>query len=572
MTALAEGQRVSSRPVDAPRGKILFADKSVLVSNQPTYLVFIQPKLIQQNIDSVEKLKNYQEMISQKLANIFWEYNHQEEQVDEELKKKQIKEAEDDILSKLNKDLFWVSLQRYVDLDTRKKIEDLKIEGVGFDESTKRFYPEGSSSAHLLGFIGSDQYGIKTGYFGLEGFYNGELRGKDGLLTEEKDALGLPILIGNYTDRQPIPGKELDLNIDRAIQHIVEQKVKDGIEKFGARKASVVVMDPKTGNILAMASLPSYDPQRPEKYPSENYKNPVTNDAYEPGSTFKVLVMAAAINEGLLVPETKCDICAGPVHIGTFDIRTWNNQYSENSTMLDVIIHSDNTGMVFVSRKLGLDKLYDYITRFGFGSLTGLDLQDESTPALRDKKDWQEIDQATASFGQGISVTEIQLIRAVATIANGGKMMEPHVVARVIDPNGGIYTANPKLVAAPIKPETAKTITEMMVQAVDKGEAQYYKKKEGVGNFKIAGKTGTAQIAVAGHYDPTKTIASFIGFAPADDPKFIIYVKYDEPAASIYGAETAAPTFFQIAKELFTYYGLTPTEQPSPNPSPKVGE
>jgi cell division protein FtsI/penicillin-binding protein 2 len=569
LSAAAESQRTSSRSVDAPRGKVFFADKSVLVANQPIYLVYVQPKVIQQQIDSVIKLKDYQEMVSQKLANIFWDFNHKGEPVDEALKAQQIKEAQDDILSKLNKNLYWVSLQRYVDLDTRRKIEELKIDGLGFDESSKRFYPEGSSSAHLLGFIGSDQYGSKTGYFGLEGFYNGELKGKDGLLTEEKDALGIPILIGNYTDRQPIPGKVLDLNIDRAIQHVVEQKVKDGIEKYGAKRASVVVMDPKTGNILAMASLPSYNPMKPEKYPSENYKNPVTNDAYEPGSTFKTLVMAAALSEGLVTPETTCDICAGPVKIGEYEIRTWNNKYNPGATMTDVIIHSDNTGMVFVSRKLGFDKLYDYITKFGLGQTTGIDLQDESTPALRDKNDWKEIDQATASFGQGISVTEIQLIRAEALIANGGKMMEPHIVARIVDPNGGIFTINPKVIAQPISEQAAKTVTNMMVQAVDKGEAQYYKKKEGVQYFKIAGKTGTAQIAVAGHYDPTKTIASFIGFAPADDPKFVIYVKYDEPASSIFGADTAAPTFFQIARELFTYYGISPTEQPVA--SPKAG-
>jgi stage V sporulation protein D (sporulation-specific penicillin-binding protein) len=559
LTAKAEDQRVSSRPIDAPRGKIFFADQTVLASNQPTYLVFVQPKLLQKELDSVPKLQAYHDIVAQKLSNIFWEYNHKGEVVEEELKKRQIKEAEDDIKGKLKKDLYWVSLQRHVDLETRKKIEELKIEGVGFDESSKRFYPEGSSSAHLLGFIGSDLYGQKTGYFGLEGYYNGELKGKEGYLTEEKDALGLPILIGNYTNRLPVSGKTLELNIDRAIQNIVETKIKDGLEKYGAKRASAVVMDPKTGNILAMASLPSYNPANPEKFPSMNYKNPVTNDFYEPGSTFKVLVMAAAINEGLVSPETKCDICSGPVHIDTYDIKTWNNKYQPDATMTDVIVHSDNTGMVFIARKLGVDKLYDYITKFGFGQLTGVDLQDESTPALRDFKDWKEIDLATASFGQGISVTELQLVRGVAAIANGGKVMEPHVVARVVDSKGGIFTVKPRVISSPISEQAAKTITEMMVQAVDKGESQFYKKKEGVNGFRIAGKTGTAQIAVAGHYDPTKTIASFVGFAPADEPKFIILVKYDEPASSIFGADTAAPTFFQIAKEIFTYYGITPT-------------
>ncbi len=226
--------------------------------------------------------------------------------------------------------------------------------------------------------------------------------------------------------------------------------------------------------------------------------------------------------------------------------------------MTDVIIHSDNTGMVFVSRKLGLDKMYDYIKRFGFGNLTGIDLQDEATPDLRPKNQWHDIDVATASFGQGISATVLQMVRAVGAIANDGKLMEPHVAA-AIKGAGGTIKIPPRVVGQPISSDSAKIMTEIMVQAVDRGEAQYYKNKY-VPNFRIAGKTGTAQIPVAGHYDPTKTIASFVGFAPAEDPKFVMLVRYDQPSSSIYGADTAAPTFFQISKDLFTYYNIAPDE------------
>ena len=223
--------------------------------------------------------------------------------------------------------------------------------------------------------------------------------------------------------------------------------------------------------------------------------------------------------------------------------------------MTDVIIHSDNPGMVFVGRKLGVDKMYSYIQNFGFGNLTQIDLQDESSPDIRPKNDWKEIDLATASFGQGIAATPIQVVRAVATIANGGYLMEPHIV-QSIQENDKTTIIKPKVVGHPINEETAKKVTQMMVEAVEKGEAKVFAIK----GFKIAGKTGTAQIPVAGHYDPNKTIASFVGFAPAEDPKFVMLVRYAEPSSSIFGAETAAPTFFAIAKELLMYYNVAPSE------------
>ena len=314
-------------------------------------------------------------------------------------------------------------------------------------------------------------------------------------------------------------------------------------------------MDPKTGAILALASFPNYDPAKYFSFPSEYYKNPIVADTYEPGSTFKVLVMAAAINEDLVTPETVCDICGGPISLGGFSIRTWNNKYYPETNLKDVIIHSDNTGMVFTGMKLGLDKFYSYLENFGFGEPSDIDLQDESSSDLRSKKTWREIDLATASFGQGIAVTPIQMVRAVGALANGGYLLEPHVVWQIQDEKT-TFEIKPKKVRQVIKENTTKIITEMMVKAVDEGEAKWAKPK----GFKIAGKTGTAQIPVAGHYDLNKTIASFVGFAPADNPKFVMLVLYNQPSSSIFGSETAAPTFFEIAKELFNYYKIAPTE------------
>lgn len=548
LTAKAESQRVDNQEITGSRGIIYFSDGTTLASSQPTFLVYALPKVLKEK-----------EKVAEKLAGIFWEeanFYKDLESIDErEAKRESIKKIEMDLVKKMSQDLYWVSLGRRVSLENKERIEKMEISGIGFDIYTSRFYPEGSSSAHILGFVGSNEYGGEAGYFGLEGYYNGELKGKSGFLRREKDALGLPILIGSFLSKEAKAGKSMFLNIDRTVQYIVEEKLKKGLEKYGAKGVSAAVMDPKNGEILAMASLPSYDPARASEFAKDYYKNPLIADGYEPGSTFKVLVMAAGINERVVEPDTKCDTCDGPLKIGGFTVRTWNNKYQKDINMTDVIVHSDNTGMVFVAKKLGMEKLYEYITNFGFGDLTGIDLQDEYSPDLRAEKEWREIDLATASFGQGISVTGMQLIRAVSAIANKGQIMEPHVVSRIKDRENETVI-KPRVVGNPISEDTAKKITEMMVRAVDWGEARVFKPK----GYKIAGKTGTAQIPIAGHYDPNKTIASFIGFAPADDPKFVMLVRYQEPSSSIYGAETAAPTFFEIAKELFTYYGIAPGE------------
>ncbi|MBI2593470.1 penicillin-binding protein 2, partial [Candidatus Daviesbacteria bacterium] len=544
LVAKAEGQRIIKREVVAPRGSILFFDGSILAGSEPAFSVYLQPKDIDDEISKkftkerqttllsaeppsdLKKIINlYKKDFAKKLSSFLSELdfkNYESTQSAENLKtsrEEKEKELDTDIYKKLNEDLYWVSLNRKIDLSAKQRLEKLELKGIGFDETSLRFYPEGSSSSHLLGFVASDAYGEEAGYFGLEGFYNGELKGKKGLLTQEKDALGLPILIGKFLVQEAKPGKTLTLSLDRTIQHIVEEKLKTGLEKYGAKGASAVVMDPKTGKILAMASYPDYDPLRAFEFPNSHHRNPITADSYEPGSTFKVLVMAAALNEGLVTPETRCDICTGPLSLSGYTIRTWNNKYNPNATMTDVIIHSDNTGMVFAGKRLGADKLYDYITGFGFGKPTRIDLQDESSPPLRAKKDWKEIDLATASFGQGISVTPIQLITAVSAIANGGKLMEPQIVS-VIRDQEKIYPIKPRIVAEPLKSETARLVKDMMVRAVDEGEAKFAKKLNGLVDYKIAGKTGTAQVAVAGHYDKDKTIASFIGFAPADEPRF----------------------------------------------------
>ncbi|MGB9911176.1 MAG: peptidoglycan D,D-transpeptidase FtsI family protein [Microgenomates group bacterium] len=536
LKALAEKQHWVSFEIPAKRGEIFFNDGFPLVSNEEAYLVFGSPK----------ELKEEPEKVAKRIAPI----------LSEETSEK-IEDLEKIIIERLSlKKLWWTPLKQKVSRQTKEKIEKMSIKGIGFEEQQKRVYPEASMAAHLLGFVGFDKDGKEKGYFGLEGFYDLQLKGKPGIIRQEKDALGNPILLGEDKSQEKIDGRSLVLNLDRSVQYIVEEKLKKGLIRYGAKSGTVTVMDPFNGAIIAMASFPNYHPGYYWQYKEEIFSNPVIASSYEPGSTFKVIIMAAALDSGVVTPESRCEKCNGPRKIAEYTIKTWNDKYYPNSTMTEIIQHSDNVGMVFVAEKLGIERTYQYLKKFGFGKPTGIDLQEETSPPLREKKDWKFIDLATISFGQGIAVTPLQMVKAVGALANGGVLYKPFVVKKIIGEKGE-EEIQPKKEERVIKPNTAQMIKEMMVNAVEKGEAKWAKPQ----GFRIAGKTGTAQIPVAGHYDEEKTIASFIGFAPADKPKFVMLVTLREPTSSPWGSETAAPLWFEIANELFLYYGILVEEK-----------
>ncbi len=525
LQALAEAQYGKTIQILPQRGEIKASDGFPLVTNRLSYQIFANPK----------EIKNVLET-SQVLSPL-------------------LKEDTASISGLLSLDKFWVSLSGNADYSVKNTIDGLKIPGVGFEEAYTRLYPEASMAAQLLGFVGKDDAGNPKGYFGLEGYYDGLLRGRSGQATQVQDALGRPILSQLNDDTGKQDGRSLTLHIDRTIQFLAEQKLQQGVEKFGAASGMVIIMDPTTGGILAMAATPSFDEATFGQYDESLYKNPAITNTYEPGSTFKPLIMSAALDAGLVKPTTTCPICGGPVDIGGYTIQTWNEKHFPNESMLDIIKNSDNDGMIYVTELLGHERILSYLDKFGIGSVTGIDLQGEEAVPLKTPDKWYPIDYATAGFGQGISVTPIELLDAFSTIANNGQRMEPHVVAEITTPQGQNVPISPKVLDSPISPETAKVMTEILVYTVDKGEASFARLK----GYRIAGKTGTASVAVAGHYDSSQTIASFIGFAPADNPKFSMLVILDHPTSSIYGAETAAPVFFDIAREVLNYYGIAPT-------------
>lgn len=527
LSALGQLQYGRTVTVFPQRGEIRSSDGFPIVTNKISYLVFANPKEIK---DKTATINTLSQVLSLDVASIS---------------------------ADLSLDRFWVPLTSGIDTQTKDRLDKLNLQGIGFEQQYSRFYPEASLAAQLVGFVGKDEAGEDKGYFGLEGYYNRLLKGKTGSAIQIHDAFGKPILARLNQQSGQIDGSSLILSLNRPIQFLIEGVLKDSVEKYGAASGMVGVMDPKTGEILAMASYPNFDPRDYQDYSEKLYRNTFISDTYEPGSTFKPLVMSGALDAKLITPQTKCTICAGPVLVSGYQLHTWDDKYFKDTTMTEVIQHSDNTGMIFVAQKLGVNGMINYLGKFGIGNATGIDLQGEVTPSLRPENQWYAVDLATTGFGQGISVTPIEMLTAISAIANDGKRMEPHVVSAVENSDGVLVKIPPKVVDTPISPETARLMTEMMVNAVNKGEASWTK----LDGYRVAGKTGTASIPVNGHYDPTKTIASFVGFAPADDPKFSMIVILNKPTASIYGAETAAPIFFEIAKNILSYYGIAPSGQ-----------
>ncbi len=505
------------------RGKIYSADGFPLVLNQRRYSLSVwRPNLKLSATALLEKISSI----------IFYRQASEKVEASRQLLLKALKN---------DKQHLWLVLKRHLSQGQYEALRDLHLAGLGFRAEDERFYPEGSMAAHLLGFVGRDENGQARGYFGLEGFYQRQLAGLTGYRDGEDQAAALN-------------GRDLYLFLDRGAQFIVEEALARAIHRYRAKGGWVIVLDSRRATILAAAAWPSYNPGEYYRYPYRRFLDPIIAQTFEPGSIFKPLVMAAALNEGVVTPETRCNICDGPLTIGQYKIRTWNNKYHPQTTMTAVIKNSDNVGMVFVARRLGLRKLLDYFQKFHLGQKTGVDLQGELNVPLRPLKDWHPIDLATASFGQGIALTPIQFITAFNSLANKGMVLQPRVVREIRDRRQDFLT-KPVVLSHPLKETTCEQITKMLVVAVNQGEARWTR----LPGYEVAGKTGTAQIPIKGHYAKNKTIASFVGFAPAEQPRFTMLVSLQEPTSSPWGSETAAPLWFQIARALFAHWGIAPT-------------
>jgi cell division protein FtsI/penicillin-binding protein 2 len=421
---------------------------------------------------------------------------------------------------------------------------------------TKRYYPQAELTSHIIGFVMPEQGGVN----GVEEYYNGFLlRDGAGLLGQST----VPVSSLSHDILRFVPssvGKDLVLTIDSSIQWILREELMRGLQEFKAVSGSAIVMNPHTGEIYGMVSLPDYDPNRYELVPQESYNlfnNPAVSDQYEPGSVFKIITVSAAMDAGLLTPDTIFND-PGSFTIGGRVIFNSNRGANGDVTVTRALELSLNVGTAQIAKKLGEDQFYKYVRLYGFGRATNVDLSGEINGQIKtpDDPNWSEADLGTNSFGQGLACTPLQMLDAAAAIANDGRLVQPYIVqARVA--GGQAQLTQPVITRQVIKPETARTMATMMAEIVSNSASL-----AGVKGYAVAGKSGTAEIPSAEGYVSDDTIVSFIGFAPADDPRFVLLVKMDRPDPSVnpWAGQTAAPVFGRIAKRLLDHFGVPPDD------------
>ncbi|MDD4607091.1 MAG: penicillin-binding protein 2 [Patescibacteria group bacterium] len=459
-------------------------------------------------------------------------------------------EDQEIILQRLKKeDDIYEPIQHYLNNQQKDDIQALNLEGLHFISETKRYYPENDLFSQVVGFVGHDDDKI-LGRYGLEEKFEKELAGQQGTIEAEKDALGQMIALGSQSIQQVKNGMSLVLTLDYPIQHFVCNQLKEAVEHYGAKSGSIIIMQPQTGKILAMCNEPSFNPNEYNQVDDINvYINSAVSKIFEPGSVFKAITMAIGLETQKITPDDTYQD-TGEVKIAGYTIKNSDLKAHGQKTMTEVLEESLNTGSVHVALKVGPHSMRQYIQDFGFGESTGIELPSEgmgNTSRLDEEKD---IYTATISFGQGISVTPIQMLNSFSTIANGGKMMQPYLVEKIINPDQTEIINEPKFVRQVISPATANTLKGMLVSVIENGHAE----KAGVEGYYLAGKTGTAQVPDPnrGGYS-NKTIHTFVGFGPADDPQFAVLIKLDEPTNVKYAASSTAPVFGQIAKFLLNY-------------------
>lgn len=438
-------------------------------------------------------------------------------------------------------------IKRQVEPEKTRILRELDLPGIGFTEESRRYYPKGTLASHVLGISGIDNTGLE----GIDFYYNDLIGGTKGRIIIEHDGGGRPIPEATHKFIAPVDGANLILTIDETIQYIVEREIDKVFQERQAKSASAIVMDTKTGEILAITSRPTFDPNSYSDYPVKNRRNFAINDAYEPGSTMKIITAAMALEEKVVTPNRKY-FCPGYIKVGKEDIGCTDRKAHGSQTFIEIVENSCNVGFVETGLDVGITTFFKYINDFGFGKLTGIDLPGEAEGILVNQKNAKQIDLATMSMGQANAVTAIQLLTAVAAVANDGVLMQPHLVKKVIDNEGKIIkTMEPKAIKKVISPEVSSQLRLILEGVVSNGTG----KNAYVEGYRIAGKTGTAQkVSPTGGYMSNEYVASFIGFAPADNPQIACIVVVDAPQGyPYYGGWVAAPVFKEIVKDSLRY-------------------
>jgi len=449
-------------------------------------------------------------------------------------------------------------IEQRIDEDQKFAIEALALPGIHFIRRPERFYPEHRLAAHVLGFVGKNEQGADIGHYGLEGYWQDDLAGSGGFLEGARSAKGSWIPLAGRSFSPAQDGVNLTLTLDRTLQHKTCAILEEYREAYEAQTASLVIMDPLTGAIQVMCSFPDFDPNTYNKVDSVSvYNNTAIFTPYEPGSIFKPIAVAAAINEGILKPSDVFHDTGSVSDVGCIKpIKNANLANYGDQTITGILENSINTGMVYVVKQLGKLLFRDYVERFGFGLKTGIELDTEIAGTIeslhKNNKDTVDCYTATASFGQGITATPLQMASAFSVLANGGKLMRPYVIASREFQNKKIEKTQPYVIREVVSKRTAQLVSAMLVRVIDEGQSSLGH----VPGYYLAGKTGTAQIAGPGGYT-ADTNHSFAGFGPVDNPRFTVVIKFEKPKRA-YASLTSAPVFAKIAQELIRYYNIAP--------------
>ncbi len=546
LALLANQEHVHDQVLSAPRGLIYDANGLVLATNVVRDDVYIEP--VQFSEDHPD---NLQEALTETLTALHGV-----------LPGLSIEQVRRSFMQALNDNRWSLLLATAISPQQSEALQRLSLPDVFLAARTERIYPQNDLAAQVLGYVGyvGNSPNVQ-GVYGIEAQYNALLAGKAGSLTAERDLNGNPLVVGASSEEPPVDGASLTLTIDSTIQYLVQTQLAATVKLLGAEGGTVVVLNARSGAVVAMAGYPGFDPNQYGKFASQTgclhseevYLNPALYCAYEPGSTLKVVTMAAALDRGLITPDTTItDRGFLTFSDGTPMVTNWQNEAWGRETMTQVLVHSANVGAAYVAHDvLGPDRYYPYLTRFGFGQRTGID-SPEATGFYRHPgtPGWTPSDLARQSFGQSILATPLQVALAYQAIANGGVMMRPYLVASIHN-NGHVSTTQPQVVRRVISNKTAQELTQMLVVAAIDGTAQ----RALVPGYTVAAKTGTATTQ---GISADQTEASVAGFLPASSPRFVILVKLDRPQASIYGGTAAAPLWKSIAQELMWYYHVPP--------------
>ncbi len=456
-----------------------------------------------------------------------------------------------ELQGRLTSERTFIWIQRQLDPAQSGAITDLNLKGIGLFPESRRYYPRQERAAHVLGLVGLDDRGLE----GLEFHYDDLLGGQPQFVVAQQDALGR-IVFRREQARPQRPIFDLTLTIDEVLQYIAERELQRAIDRSRAKAGTAIVMDPWTGEILALANVPTFDPNNYRKASSAARRNRAATDAFEPGSVFKVILAAGAFEEGVVRPGDRFHGEYGTIEVSGITIR--DHEKFGWLTVQQILAQSSNVGAIKIGQKLGKSLYYHYINGFGFGTLTGLDLPGEAPGLMRRPKGWSNLSLPVLSLGQEISVTPIQMATAFAAVANGGSLVRPHVVRSLRSQDGSLQRqVEPVVIRQVISAQTAQTLLAMLRAVVEDGTG----KEAALAEYTVAGKTGTAQKLdpATGRYSPQKVVASFVGAVPAEHPRLVILVVIDDPDTLRWGGSVAAPAFREIARDALKYLQVPPS-------------